>query len=249
MTAVKKMVPEKDVIANAISVGLFSKKEAALQIARGSKHVHSTALGSSDPLAILSESATLKNTSARYPWENIPSICTSDLQSSQKRRECIASITDFLQLEDKRSMREKVELILEELITNGIYHAYLNKNGNEKYQRKSSVELAGKESICICYGFSPEGIYLSVTDKGGGVPFPKLAKAFERCYTAREGNQIESKEGGAGLGLYMVFETATHVKITSQKTIGTTVSCWIANKSSFIADHFSFNYFEEGPNE
>ena len=70
-----------------------------------------------------------------------------------------------------------------------------------------------------------------------------VAGAFKRCYGAAS-HQIESKESGAGLGLYMVFESATHMKVVVFPGKTTIVSCWLSDKPVDGSDYFSFNFFE-----
>jgi hypothetical protein len=82
-----------------------------------------------------------------------------------------------------------------------------------------------------------------VTDSGGNFRFEQVAKSFSRCY-GNSAQQIEEKEGGAGLGTYMCFELCTHLKIVSVPGQLTAATCWIADKTAFDPDTFSFNFFE-----
>jgi hypothetical protein len=74
--------------------------------------------------------------------------------------------------------------------------------------------------------------------------FSQIQANFERCYQRKDNSQIHSKQGGAGLGLYVVFELATHIKVTSTSGFGTRIDCWFATASTFDPGYFSFNYFK-----
>ena len=77
-----------------------------------------------------------------------------------------------------------------------------------------------------------------------GLEFDKIQNNFKRCYESEGISQLEAKDGGAGLGLYVVFELATHIKVISHSDFGTLTQCWFANPSQFDPDYFSFNYFK-----
>jgi len=104
------------------------------------------------------------------------------------------------------------------------------------------VTLQNSEVLAVRYQTFSNGIYLSVTDQGGSLAFEDVARSLWRCYETSA--QIENKEGGAGLGTYMVFEAVTHFKIVATPGKGATVSVWIADQRSYDPDTFSFNFFE-----
>jgi len=72
-----------------------------------------------------------------------------------------------------------------------------------------------------------------------------ISQAFSRCY-GDHSTQIEDKEGGAGLGVYMVFEAVTHLKVSVTPGVSTEFSCWISDKKHFDPEYFSFNFFNLG---
>jgi anti-sigma regulatory factor (Ser/Thr protein kinase) len=222
--------------------GLYSKKEAAQLIAKGIKHVHSSTLGARDAGARVTKEILETGKITTYPWE--PSQVDKKLfiLSSRERYEAIRNLVSQSPVEGRRDLQEKLESILEELVSNALFHAYRKRDGEAKYQRRQLASLDTKEKIALQYKTMGEGIYLSVTDQGGSLLFSHVASAFQRCYGDKNG-QIEAKEGGAGLGLYMAFEMSTHVKIVSRPTQQTTISCWLADGQIFDPDLFSFNFF------
>ncbi len=224
------------------ATGQFSKKEAALKIASGFSHVHSAALGDRDAYARLTAEALKSGQAAVYPWENPPQIETVTVSASAERYQIAAKLINDPLVANRRKVRERLEVVLEELLTNALYHAYLNPTGVEKYPRKLPVTLAPQEKITVKYSISKEGVYLSVSDQGGNLRLSDMAAAFARTYGS-ESPEIQGKEGGAGLGIYMVFEATSHYKAICIPGKRCEISVWISDKRSGDLDHFSFNFF------
>lgn len=228
--------------------GLFSKKEAALRISEGVRHLHSSTLAQKDPLAKLTEAALRKDEFPTYPWEIKSEAKKTILASSSTRHQVIQKIIGDLGIETKRDLTEKISAVLEELISNSFYHAYRDKSGLSKYPRKSPANLEKQEQLSITYASQNTGIYLCVQDQGGRFPFEAVADAFSRCYGPNK-EQISTKDDGAGLGLYMIYEYSTHIKIELNTGKLTKTSCWVADKKNYDPDYFSFNFFERGSND
>jgi len=60
-----------------------------------------------------------------------------------------------------------VNILLEELITNAVYHAPVDENGKEKYIKHSDIELDEVESVKIYIGRDSEKYGVSVLDTSG----------------------------------------------------------------------------------
>jgi len=224
--------------------GLFSKKEAAEVIANGCRHIHSSTLGARDACALISREMLERSIQIPFPWELVKDSTLESLRTSRERHALIHSIASGKKITGRRDLKEKMTSVLEELVTNAIYHSYVERDDTPRYPRQKPAVLADSERVDVRYHIVDEGIYLSVSDRGGGLSFSSVSRAFARCYGKRSEAQIEDKEGGAGLGLYMVFETVTHLKFVTVPGVRTEICCWIADKRSFDPDHFSLNFFE-----
>jgi hypothetical protein len=130
------------------------------------------------------------------------------------------------------------------MLTNALYHSYRREDGTEKYPRLAPVNLTDSEKVTIKFFADTHGFFLSVIDQGGSLLFPDIMKVFGRVYQGKGSPEMESKTGGAGLGIYLIFETATHLKIESTRNSQTIISCWVSDKKNFDPKKFSFNYFE-----
>jgi anti-sigma regulatory factor (Ser/Thr protein kinase) len=222
--------------------GLLSKKEAAQKIAAGVSHVHSSVLGERDPLARMTSEALNQGTIPTFPWEKSQPTESVEVSTSAERYEIAAKLINHPMISGRRKTRESLEVIIEELLTNALYHAYHLQDGKEKYPRKLPVNLSASEKLKIRYSISKEGIYLSVSDHGGSLNFSDISSAFARTYGV-DSPEIQGKEGGAGLGIFMVFEAATHYKAVCSPGKWCEISIWISDKRAEDVDHFSFNYF------
>ena len=223
--------------------GLFSKPEAAEKIFGGARHVHSSNLGAHDPLVQLTESGNGLGGEFRFPWELAAEARYVDVQSAEDRHRVLKDFLDGLGSEVHRTFKDVVGTVLEELISNAIYHGLRLENGERKFARLQKPRLQPSEYIKVGTVAAPDGVYLRVEDSGGRLGFDEIREAFHRCY--QQGvDQIQQKECRAGLGLYMSFEQARHLRIDVWPGKKTVVSCWINRKRVPNEDNFSFNYFE-----
>jgi anti-sigma regulatory factor (Ser/Thr protein kinase) len=238
------LVKTRNIILPTSATGVFTKKEAASFIASGCSHIHSSQLGQRDPHALLTYQSIDRHQTARYSWEESQTIQRVYLDSSQSRYALLNQILNSLQIKPTTQLYDKVTTSLEELFTNSLFHAYYLADGREKYARDECALLTPEEKIIIEFARISEGIFISVRDFGVGLTFSKIQNYFKRCYEQRDQSQIETKKGGAGLGLYVVFELASHLKIVSSPNQGTLINCWFAKTSSFDPNYFSFNFFQ-----
>lgn len=216
-----------------------SRKVAGSLIAQGHEHVHSTSKAAE--FSPIVEKSLLSQTIPAFSWE-LTTFKELAIASSSERNQVLQTIIDSSPSPVRREMHDKINLVFEELATNAIYHSYQSQ-GKDKYSRRSPANLKENEKVVIHFAWGTGGLYLRVSDKGGTLEFSNIQNAFRRCYLGDKTEKIESKEGGAGLGLYMVFEAVTHLKIEVVGGKSTTVSSWIAEKSRNDEDTFSFNFF------
>jgi len=228
-----------------IKVALFSKKESAQFIASGTRHIHSTMLLFSDPSFALTKKKFLEP-ELEYPWEVMTEkevIFASESTSKQSVIKHILTETEF----SKQSQnKDRLNIVLEELLTNAFYHSKKDSSGNDLYPRTAEVYLEKNQEIRIEYGENSHGIYVSVLDHGGSLSFNDLAKRLGRFFSeTNTKNSFDTKSSGAGLGLSMVYQVATHFLIEVKKGCSTKVALWLTKSRYFDQDSFSFNFFEE----
>jgi len=224
-------------------IGVYSKQEAAAFIASGCAHVHSAKEVVVAPEFQVTKDNLKSSMFNPYLWQKPRASVKFHIDSSGARKDVINDAAFVLKVDERQNFRGKLDMVLEELLTNAIYHSYV-RDGKQKYDRKKSVSLEEGEDVTLEVGNLPNGVFVSVADTGGMLTFPRVQSCFERCYKKDAVSQIEIKDSGAGLGIYMVFETVTHLRIDVAPGEYTRVDCWIADRKTFDREHFSFNFFE-----
>jgi anti-sigma regulatory factor (Ser/Thr protein kinase) len=237
-----KPAKKKTAAEEALTFGLFSKKEGAQKIAKGFTHVHSAPLGDRDACVRATAEALKKGTVPTYPWEKCETVEIVKVTASSERYQIASKLINHPLVVNRRKFRERLEVVLEELLTNALYHAYRSDNGDEKYPRKLPVQLPAEETLTLKFSVTKEGIFLSIADQGGNLSFNDISAAFARTYGS-DSPEIQGKESGAGLGIYMVFEATSHYKAVCVPGKRSEISVWISDKRSEDVDTFSFNYF------
>lgn len=110
-----------------------------------------------------------------------------------------------------------VQILLEELITNAVYHAPVDANGNEKYEKHSQVTLQENEAVRICLGLDGEKYGVSVMDTSGMLTREQVLFRIDRHIHA-EGVLDEN-----GRGLHMSRLYADRLIINIKPNIKTEV--------------------------
>lgn len=240
-----KLARKSDALpATEVVLGTYTKRQAAARVADGTRHIHCTELGPKDPTYAETLRALGSNQVPHYLWEPSNPLKETAVIGSTKRVELVSKILKQNGIEIKRNLRERIELVLEELLTNALFHAF-KAGQKEKYSRKKDVKLNASEAVKVRFAATEDGCFVEVSDNGGTLKFANISESLRRCYESE--SQIQNKESGAGLGIYMIFETATHIKIVNTPGKKTTLSCWIADSRSDDTVNFSFNYFEGDP--
>lgn len=228
-----------------LMVGLFSKSEAAHWISKGIQHFHSSLLLAADPCVQITQ-RKLAGERLAYPWEKLTENKTQTIGSSIERKSVLHQITASLSFSKRSQNRERLEMVLEELTTNALYHSRKDPQGNDFYSRRQEVILEQGKSISVEYGENREGILISVSDFGGSLRFADVSQRIVRNQNELASEpHFDSKDSGAGLGMKMVFEVSTHIQVYVKVLSFTRVSVWLSRNEHFDPDFFSFNFFKE----
>jgi CheY-like chemotaxis protein len=104
---------------------------------------------------------------------------------------------------------ELVETIVDELVTNAIYNAPRDADGVPKYQRKSRREaVVLEDSEMGELQFACDGDYIAVglIDPFGSLTQETVVSYLNRCLV-KGPEQFSDASGGAGIGLFRVFQS------------------------------------------
>lgn len=104
---------------------------------------------------------------------------------------------------------ELIETIVDELVTNAIYNAPRTPEGEPKYKQRSRREpVVLEDSEAGELQFACDGDYIAIAqiDPFGALTQETVVSYLNRCLV-KGPNQISEASGGAGIGLYRVFQS------------------------------------------
>ena len=131
-------------------------------------------------------------------------VTAAEIRGAVDRDEVVACIGDHVEwLGGGREARRAVEAVVDELVTNAIYDAPRDADGRARYHgtdRREKIVLDAWEHVTVRWGSDGDRLAISVTDWFGALYADQIRAGLRRCLT--DGEQIEHKPGGAGLGLY-----------------------------------------------
>ncbi len=103
----------------------------------------------------------------------------------------------------------------EELLTNALYDAPTDLAGKARHAslpRAIPIELAAGEAIAFQLAFDGQRIGMSARDPFGSLTPERVVEYLSRCFL-RTSYEVPEEGGGAGLGLYFIFNLVQHFVI------------------------------------
>jgi anti-sigma regulatory factor (Ser/Thr protein kinase) len=169
------------------------------------------------------------------------------LTNARDRDSALAEISAYLKRNRaSRHLIRCIENAADELITNAMYNAPVTDDGAARYastNRRIKIDLAPHEHVSVCFGVGHGTFGLSVNDNFGRLELSHLRNSIERCST--QDDPIEQKDGGAGLGLFLVARTARQFVVNVDPGNRTEViALWSLENARQVASRHSLHYFE-----
>lgn len=134
------------------------------------------------------------------------------LTESLRKNEYVGQVTDYAStLGCNHRTVELINSIADELVTNAIFNAPVDEFGNPKYRHhKRSEELVLSEEEAATLEFACDGDYIAIStcDPFGSLKQSTVINYLNRCLV-KGPTQISKDSGGAGLGLYKVFQSVS----------------------------------------
>ena len=141
--------------------------------------------------------------------------------------------------------------LCDELLMNAIYDAPRFETGEEKYNkldRKETVRLSIKEGARLQYASDGDTLAIGVADPFGAITRKTIINYLHKCFGKGE-NQIESGDGGAGLGLYIIWKSVNQFIVNLDPGVKTEVIGLInlgMSMKEFKQVNRSFHFFTTG---
>ncbi|ACY18813.1 transcriptional regulator [Haliangium ochraceum] len=149
---------------------------------------------------------------------------------SDEKPAYIRAVTDYAELLGCNSRTtEMVRTVVDELVTNAIYNAPRDADGCPKYahlSRRESVVLDESEVAELLFACDGSYIAIAQRDPFGSLTGETVISYLNRCLH-KGPRQISTDAGGAGLGLYQVFQSLSKFIINIEPGRRTEVICLI----------------------
>jgi hypothetical protein len=175
-----------------------------------------------------------------------------ELKSSAERSSALDSLEAFLrELDLQQAMNTVILTVADELMMNAVYSAPRDDLGRPKYEhldRRSQFDLTDKERVLLRYGCDGRNVVLSVNDNFGALAREMIFK-YIGSGLFKEKGVIEQKDGGAGLGLHLVFNSISQLVFNVDRGRRTEVIAGFYVRSGFRglrASGQSLNLFLKG---
>lgn len=131
----------------------------------------------------------------------------------------------------KSVLLEKINVLLDEMITNAVFHAPVDENGNFKYTklpRNSSFELQPNETVTVKYSINDDIIIVKVFDNFGRLTWDTYSKYLKNALAfIKEGKKghmrMNHVGGGIGFGLLFLMSHYLLIRVDPHKQTEITI--------------------------
>ncbi len=115
---------------------------------------------------------------SRYMLEDYSSLCNYTITSSDQARDIREEVSE--RISEKFPDARDIKLLLDEIITNAIYHAPALPDGTEKYEEYRHVILDPTEYVILDCGYDSEKYGVSITDMQGRLEKQRILYLINR---------------------------------------------------------------------
>jgi hypothetical protein len=151
---------------------------------------------------------------------------THEVNGTDDKQTAIVELEGFLdRIDCWGAIKSSVMLVADELMMNAIFNAPRDAAGHAKYadaDRRSRVTLGANEGVQFQFACDGRNVALAVKDRFGSLDRQVIVKYLRRCFADGQA-EMEQKKAGAGLGLYMVFNSITQLTFNIQHGVATEV--------------------------
>lgn len=147
-----------------------------------------------------------------------------EVTSSTQKDPLLHALSDYAaNIGINKRIISTITAVADELLMNAIYNAPIYPNGVRPYARRSRtvpVELQPGETCFFSFASNGTQFILSVRDRFGSLTPEKIRGYLARCF-AMGNDQIEQKQGGAGMGFYFIMENLNKLVVNISPGRGT----------------------------
>ncbi len=133
----------------------------------------------------------------------------------------------------RRQVRSAIGQVCEELLMNALYDAPIDQDGNPLFaevELKARLEKLSPRPVSIRYAATETGFAVAVRDRFGRLDKATVLRYIDKCLHSTQ--QIDRKTYGAGLGIYLIANAASHFVLNVAPGMATEVVCTFDRKSA-----------------
>lgn len=149
------------------------------------------------------------------------------MRDFEGRKKAIDEVMEFASANGVRAMIcNKIGSVSEELLMNALYDAPVDADGKMVFGHinpNERIKMTTPKPVSIRYAVHNGLFSLSVRDRFGRLEKRHILRFIEKCL--KSGEQIDRKEYGAGLGIYLIASAATHYVVNIAPGMATEVVC------------------------
>jgi hypothetical protein len=145
----------------------------------------------------------------------------------QEKSLCISQISEFAELMGvRRKYREAIDQCMDEMLMNALYDAPVDEQGKPLFSEiptKTRISLRVEQKVVVQYACDGKQFAVSVRDAFGTLERNTVLRYLYKCLHSEQ--QIDRKVGGAGLGLYLMANSATTLYFNVLPGVATEAVC------------------------
>lgn len=171
------------------------------------------------------------------------------LRASRQRDEALEGFGAWMEAREvPKRIATLARGVADEMIINALYNAPTDAEGRPLFRslpRTEAVELSAHHEASFSYASDGVHLALSVRDPYGSLSARVVWENLARTLSAGA-DQIDQKEGGAGLGLYTILQSATRLSIhlePGSQTVFRALFALDKNHRAFLARPKAFHLF------
>ena len=143
------------------------------------------------------------------------------------RMTCIAEIVAFIAAQDlPRRLQGAIEQCIDEMLMNALYDAPVDEDGIHVFANlpvRTRIGLRIDQAVVVQYAFDGARFAMSVRDAFGSLERATVLRVLHKCLHADD--KIDRKEGGAGVGLFLMVNEATSLAFHVVPGLATEAVC------------------------
>ncbi len=145
----------------------------------------------------------------------------------QEKSLCISQISEFAEVMGvRRKYREAIDACMDEMLMNALYDAPVDEHGKQIFRdvpTNTRISLRVEQKVVVQYACDGHRFAVSVRDAFGTLERSTVLRYLHKCLHNEQ--QIDRKIGGAGLGLYLMVNSASTVFFNVLPGVATEALC------------------------